>query len=354
MKTIMKAAIFTAIYLYIGNVQAQNDYNPYAQFGVKAQVLTLSEGKYIEFFDTDTIEVIGSAVLNTKTMKVIGFIEVDTLYSEDALQPEIVSRWLSPDPMARMYPSLSPYNFAANNPIYFVDPDGGRIVVHYVNENGRTAKIVIKSQADVKALLNHNNAFVRAAAEDLNKLVEGNYEEINYAITTRQRVHLRYQKDQAGFFEPLEGETESKKGKNTIYYDPEADIPELTVDAYDKVRPISEALNQVNPMSGNPKEAELRQKRQEILDDPSSYEQSEFESDERLGHEFSHWLRFLKVGKKQYNEEGKPNGTRFDSQAEEDIITGPEKKYREGKGKSGRQHHGGAGGKYNRKDRGIN
>jgi len=35
-----------------------------------------------------------------------------------------VSIWLSVDPMAGKYPSLSPYAYCANNPIVFFDPNG--------------------------------------------------------------------------------------------------------------------------------------------------------------------------------------------------------------------------------------
>ena len=35
-----------------------------------------------------------------------------------------LGRWLSLDPCEMKFPSLSPYNFAANNPIYYVDKDG--------------------------------------------------------------------------------------------------------------------------------------------------------------------------------------------------------------------------------------
>ena len=35
-----------------------------------------------------------------------------------------LGRWLSLDPLQVKYPELSPYNYTANNPIMFVDPDG--------------------------------------------------------------------------------------------------------------------------------------------------------------------------------------------------------------------------------------
>jgi RHS repeat-associated protein len=38
-----------------------------------------------------------------------------------------LGRWMSVDPLQQKYPSLSPYNFVANSPLMFVDPDGKRI-----------------------------------------------------------------------------------------------------------------------------------------------------------------------------------------------------------------------------------
>jgi RHS repeat-associated protein len=45
-----------------------------------------------------------------------------------------LSIWLSVDPMSDKYPSLSPYNYCANNPVILVDPDGRDI--WDVDENG--------------------------------------------------------------------------------------------------------------------------------------------------------------------------------------------------------------------------
>lgn len=98
--------------------------NPFEKFGYEPKISTLSQGKYNEFFDQDTIVQIGQAVFNTKTKKLIGFIEQDTMYSEATLEPEVVSRWLSPDPLASEAPNWTPYRYAFNNPVAFFDPDG--------------------------------------------------------------------------------------------------------------------------------------------------------------------------------------------------------------------------------------
>ena len=154
-------------------------YNPYKSIGREARVLTLSNGKYEEFFDTDTLEVIGSAILNTKTMKVIGFVVVDTLYPEASLEPELVSRWLSPDPLAAKYPSLSPYNFVANSPIYFVDPDGREIHVHFENDNGEPQVIVYTAGM----VANSGNDFADRVIGSLNYLHKNNYGKSNEMIS---------------------------------------------------------------------------------------------------------------------------------------------------------------------------
>lgn len=42
--------------------------------------------------------------------------------------------WLSVDPLNILYPNQSPYTYAGNNPIFYVDPDGRTIVPHGSDE----------------------------------------------------------------------------------------------------------------------------------------------------------------------------------------------------------------------------
>lgn len=116
---------FLVICIAITTIQAQNKpVNPFEEFGYKPKIATLSKGKYVEFHDQDTIVQIGGAIFNTVTMKIMGFVEDDTVRNEYTLAPEVISRWLSPDPLTSEYPSWSPYNYAADNPIFYTDPDG--------------------------------------------------------------------------------------------------------------------------------------------------------------------------------------------------------------------------------------
>ena len=103
--------------------------NPFAEYGYTPKIATLSQGQYNEFFDNDTLVQIGSVLFNTKSKQIVAFIETDTLYSESTLEPDIVSRWISPDPLAEKYLSISPYVYCIDNPIKFIDPDGKDVVI---------------------------------------------------------------------------------------------------------------------------------------------------------------------------------------------------------------------------------
>jgi len=123
--------VFTILFCFtFANAQ-----NPFEAYGYTPKIATLSNGKYNEFHDLDTIVQIGTVLFNTQTKQIVAFLQVDTLYSEATLQPDIVSMWMSPDPLASEYPSNSPYMYCLGNPIVFVDPDG-RFVDWYKSEAG--------------------------------------------------------------------------------------------------------------------------------------------------------------------------------------------------------------------------
>lgn len=48
---------------------------------------------------------------------------------------ELMTMWLSVDPLADKYPSISPYAYCAWNPVKLVDPDGKEIHLTFFGKN---------------------------------------------------------------------------------------------------------------------------------------------------------------------------------------------------------------------------
>jgi RHS repeat-associated protein len=63
------------------------------------------------------------------------------------LDPRI-GRWLALDPLAARYTSLSPYNFVANSPLAFIDPDGKRIKPHSSKDKAKILGFLTKEFGD--------------------------------------------------------------------------------------------------------------------------------------------------------------------------------------------------------------
>jgi RHS repeat-associated protein len=103
-------------------VLAQTSSKPLTQL---PEEVTLSNGKYVESFENDTLRRIGTVMFNTVTNKVQYFLaDDDSRYAEAVNRPDETSRFLSLDPDEGKYPHLSPYCYAGNNPITLIDKDG--------------------------------------------------------------------------------------------------------------------------------------------------------------------------------------------------------------------------------------
>lgn len=103
------------------NIQAGN---PFAKFGYKAKVATLSKGKYLEVHDLDSIVTIGSIRYHVDRKQIVGNIVIDTTDMYARPIGDTPSRWLSPDPLSEEFPDWTPYRYGFNNPMRYTDPTG--------------------------------------------------------------------------------------------------------------------------------------------------------------------------------------------------------------------------------------
>ena len=127
-----KLILLLAILIVSYALQSQNISNPYASIGKKKpKVATLTNGAYNEFYIKDTLVLINDNAISRKTGDIV-FSKKDNpqIIAELIKKEEDKFRFLSTDPMSNKYPSISPYVFCLNNPIYFVDPTGGVVEPH--------------------------------------------------------------------------------------------------------------------------------------------------------------------------------------------------------------------------------
>ncbi|WP_395074841.1 hypothetical protein [Flavobacterium sp.] len=111
--------------------------NPFAKYGSKAPVATLSKGKYLEVHDLDSIVTIGTTLWHVDKKQIVGNIVEDLLNPDAQPVGDRAGRWMSIDPLSEEFPSTSPYVSFNNNPIRFIDPDGRAPLDWFKNQQGR-------------------------------------------------------------------------------------------------------------------------------------------------------------------------------------------------------------------------
>jgi hypothetical protein len=118
----MKTTILTLIIIFASCIGVTHGQTIFKKYGFNKKPLTLSKGKYNEFFTNDEVVQIGTVRFNTRTNKVIQLLEEDstkTNYLSDRS-----SMWYSVDPLAEKYPNYSPYVYCYDSPVVYKDPYG--------------------------------------------------------------------------------------------------------------------------------------------------------------------------------------------------------------------------------------
>lgn len=135
---------------------------PFAQFGVKVEILSLSNGRYPEFFSNDSLRRIGSVVYDTRLERVAYLLPADSLVGR--AKSEITARWLSPDPLAEKDAYISPYAFCRNNAIFYSDPDGREVIVRDKAQRAQTAAYINERAAGTFAFNSKGRLYLKTAA----------------------------------------------------------------------------------------------------------------------------------------------------------------------------------------------
>jgi hypothetical protein len=135
------------------------------QLGI--HLATMSDGRFKEVPDTSRVRRLGSVMLDTKTGRIVAVLKLDTLYSEASMAPEVLSRWLSTDPVT--HPYQSPYTGFDNNPIFLIDPTGTTASPVYSREGeflgtddqGLQGEAIVMNKEDFKQGMSHEEALAK-------------------------------------------------------------------------------------------------------------------------------------------------------------------------------------------------
>ena len=140
---------FALSIVYLLHIVAANSQSsqPFSSIGKISKVVTLTNGQFDEFFDEDSVQRVGTALININTHK---FVKMQLSEEEIRdLDNAKASRFLSVDPLSNEYPWLTPYQYASNSPISGIDLDGLEYRYYMINliSNNKGDVILVKPTA---------------------------------------------------------------------------------------------------------------------------------------------------------------------------------------------------------------
>jgi len=149
----MKKLILLSAIIYVSKTNAQN---PFESIGKTTKpMLSLSNGKYVEHFENDSVRQIGSVMVNMNTEQIIAF--VDRKEQAKKVHSQTSSRFLSIDPLARQFPFLTPYQYAGNKPISSIDLDGLEDLDYRVMKKLENGNALVKVWVEEGSTANSHN-----------------------------------------------------------------------------------------------------------------------------------------------------------------------------------------------------
>jgi len=127
---------------------------------------------------------------------------------------ELMTMWLSVDPMADKYPSISPYAYCAWNPVKLVDPDGNEISPIFSTEGkllgtddeGYKGRSIVMEESSFKQGMDHMEAKSKGTYLDEYgssiSISDKDWEKVEANGGTRQKPYLSNKSDERVFYKP--------------------------------------------------------------------------------------------------------------------------------------------------------
>jgi RHS repeat-associated protein len=179
--------------------------NHYYPFGLKHEKYNSDKYEYVEISKEDGgyligIEPLGPQQRRSYQYKYNGKEFQDELglnfydYGARNYDPAI-GRWMNIDPLAETSRRFSPYTYALNNPVYFIDPDGMKAVagddwrINYVDKQGNNQEFIFNGGQTALP----DNQFVRDFVNAYNYNVENGGGDSMKAIATNPNIMVDVQ-----------------------------------------------------------------------------------------------------------------------------------------------------------------
>ena len=171
---------------------------------------------------------------------------------------ELMTMWLSVDPLADKYPNISPYNYCMWNPVKLVDPDGKEISPIYdkwgnllgTDDQGLKGKAIVMDEKNFSQGMSHEDALRYNLGKD------GFQDDIAYAVFSRHYAGLKDRPDYDGILTLFEANDWYRNGNGKPLYVNAAKISlfPITVNSFDEGEGTSITPNflgrKMNPTTG--------------------------------------------------------------------------------------------------------